>query len=84
MVAHVCSLCVFSPFKDPTIQWRAEFEELICDKTDKIGSVYMWSVLQVEGGDVGPNMGSAATPPSSWAVHTLGRRRAAALRRGYQ
>jgi len=42
----------------------ALFAELICDKTDKIGSVYMWSVLQVEGGDVGPNMGSVATPPS--------------------
>jgi len=39
--------------------------------------------LQVEGGNVGPNVGSAATPPSRLFT-PFGRRRAAALRRGFQ
>jgi len=39
--------------------------------------------LQVEGGNVGPNVGSAATPPSR-LLTPFGRRRAAALRRWFQ
>ena len=41
------------------------------------------AALQVEGGNVGPNVGSAATPPSRLFT-PFGRRRAAALRRGFQ